>query len=119
VPRRAGWEGENSAADIHVHPGGRFVYGSNRGHDSLAIYAVDEGTGQLTYTGNVSTGGRTPRNFAIDPTGRFVLVANQDTDTIVTFGVDQSTGALTPTGGVVSTGTPVCVKITPMGRPGR
>jgi 6-phosphogluconolactonase len=110
-----GWVGENSTADIHVHPSGKFVYGSNRGHDSLAVYTVDETSGQLTYVENTSTRGKTPRNFAIDPTGRFILVANQDTDSIVTFRVDQSTGKLAPNGDVVSTGTPVCVKITPMG----
>ena len=93
-----GWVGENSTADIHVHPSGKFVYGSNRGHDSLAIYAVDATTGRLTHVANAPTGGRTPRNFAIDPTGRFILAANQDTDTIVTFRVDQSTGRLAPTG---------------------
>jgi 6-phosphogluconolactonase len=111
-----GWVGENSTADIHVHPSGKFVYGSNRGHNSLAIFAVDERTGRLTYSDTVSTQGRTPRNFAIDPTGRFILAANQDTDTIVTFSINQSTGALTPTGDVISTGSPVCIKITPMGR---
>ncbi|HLZ09398.1 MAG TPA: beta-propeller fold lactonase family protein, partial [Chloroflexota bacterium] len=110
-----GWMGQTSTADIHVHPSGRFVYGSNRGHDSLTIYSVDAATGRLTYLENDSTLGKTPRNFAIDPTGRFILAANQDTDTIVTFGVDQSTGKLAPTGDLVSTGTPVCVKIVPMG----
>jgi 6-phosphogluconolactonase len=110
----SGWVGETSAADIHVHPSGKFVYGSNRGHDSLAIFAVDALTGRLTYVENTPTGGKTPRNFGIDPTGRFLLAANQDTDTIVTFRIDQVTGKLTPTGDLVSTGTPVCVKITPM-----
>jgi 6-phosphogluconolactonase len=108
-----GWAGENSTADIHVHPSGRFVYGSNRGHDSLASYAVDEATGRLTYLENTPTGGRTPRNFAIDPAGGFILAANQDTDSIVTFRVDRSTGKLAPTGDLISTGTPVCLKIIP------
>jgi len=110
-----GWVGENSTADIHVHPSGKFVYGSNRGHDSLAVYSIDETTGRLTYISNESTLGKTPRNFAIDPTGQFILAANQDSDSIVSFRVDQSTGKLTPTGDVVSTGTPVCLKIVPMG----
>jgi 6-phosphogluconolactonase len=110
-----GWVGQTSTADIHVHPSGKFVYGSNRGHDSLAIYSVDESTGRLTYVENASTLGKTPRNFAIDPTGQFILAANQDSDTIVTFRVDQSTGKLSPTGDVVSTGSPVCLKIVPMG----
>ena len=111
----AGWVGETSTADIHVHPSGKFVYGSNRGHDSLVIYAVDPATGRLTYLGNESTRGKVPRNFAIDPTGQFILAANQDSDTIVTFRVDQATGLLTATGDVVSSGSPVCLKITPMG----
>ena len=108
-----GFSGENSCADVHVHPNGRFVYGSNRGHDSLAIFAIDEATGRLTALGHTSTQGRVPRNFAIDPTGTFAYAANQDTDTIVTFRIDPATGALTPTGDVTNVLTPVCVKIVP------
>ncbi len=97
-------------ADIQVHPSGKFLYGSNRGHDSIVIHAIDEQTGRLSYVGHQSTGGRTPRNFAIDPSGAYLLAANQDSDTIVTFRIDAQTGQLTPTGAVASCPTPVCLK---------
>lgn len=106
-----GFEGRNACADIHLHPSGRFLYGSNRGHDSIAVFTVDEATGRLTAAGHVPTGGRTPRNFAVDPTGAYLLAANQDTDTIVTFRIDQATGALHETGLVAAVPTPVCVHI--------
>lgn len=102
--------GRSSCADVHVHPNGKFVYGSNRGHDSIVIYKIDEGTGKLTLVGHESTQGKTPRNFGIDPTGKFLLAANQDTDNIVVFRVDPQTGKLTPTGSVLQSPTPVCVK---------
>jgi len=104
-----GWEGTTHCADVHVHPSGRFLYGSNRGHDSIAIYAIDEQSGQLTSLGHTSTQGKTPRNFAIDPTGQWLLAANQDTDDIFVFAIDQQTGALTPTGQSVSASMPVCL----------
>jgi 6-phosphogluconolactonase len=109
----ADYAGKSTCADIHLAPSGRHVYGSNRGHDSLAIYAVDEGTGRLTFMGHQPTGGRNPRNFAIDPTGRYVLAANQDTDAIVVFRVDPDTGAIEPTGQVTSVPCPVCVQVVP------
>jgi 6-phosphogluconolactonase len=99
-----------STAEVQVHPSGKFVYGSNRGHDSIAVFRVDEQTGKLTAAGHVSTQGRTPRNFGIDRTGRFLLAANQGTGTIVTFQIDQETGDLTPVGEVVEVPAPVCVK---------
>jgi 6-phosphogluconolactonase len=107
LPR--GWSGENSTAQIVAHPGGRFVYASNRGHDSIAIFAVDGETGRLTARGHEPTGGRTPRNFNLDPGGRFLLAANQDSDTVVVFRVDGRSGELTATGQVVEAGTPSCV----------
>ena len=106
-----GFAGENACADVHVHPSGKFVYGSNRGHDSLVIYAIDEGTGRLEYVGHQSTLGRTPRNFTIDPTGSLLLAANQDSDTIIAFRVDQDTGRLTSLGTVAEAPSPVCLKI--------
>jgi 6-phosphogluconolactonase len=105
-----GFTGTSHTADVHVHPSGKFVYGSNRGHDSIAIFAVDEATGRLTALGHESTRGHVPRNFGIDPTGTFLLAANQSTDTIVTFRIDQMTGKLTPTGHVAQVPTPVCLK---------
>jgi 6-phosphogluconolactonase len=108
-----GWDGNSTCADIHIAPSGRFLYGSNRGHDSIAIFAVDEVTGTLTVVGHESTRGRTPRNFAIDPTGTFLLAANQETDTIVVFAIDRATGALEPAGIEVSVPVPVCVAFYP------
>jgi 6-phosphogluconolactonase len=105
------FQGANTCADIHVHPSGRFLYGSNRGHNSIAIYAVDDTTGKLRLIGHEPTQGKTPRNFAIDPSGTFLLVANQDSDTTVSFRIDPDTGALTPTGQTCSVSMPVCVKI--------
>ncbi|MBX6773324.1 MAG: lactonase family protein [Chloroflexi bacterium] len=106
----SGFTGRNHCADIHVHPSGRFVYGSNRGHDSIAIFRIDAETGRLTVLGHEPTGGQTPRNFAIDPTGTFLYAANQNTDTIVVFRIDPESGLLQRTGVVVAVPTPVCVK---------
>jgi 6-phosphogluconolactonase len=104
------FEGKNTTADIHVDPTGRFLYGSNRGHDSLVIYWIDPGDGTLSYVGHQSTLGETPRNFNIDPTGAFLLAANQDTDNIVVFRRDPETGKLTPTGAEIEVSMPVCIK---------
>ncbi|MCB0097486.1 MAG: beta-propeller fold lactonase family protein, partial [Caldilineaceae bacterium] len=88
-----------------------FVYGSNRGHDSIACYRIDEASGLLTLIGIESTQGKVPRNFAIDPTGQILLAANQNSHNIVTFHIDQETGVLTPTGQQASAPTPVCLKL--------
>ena len=98
--------GNNTTSEIAVAPSGRFVYGSNRGHDSIVIFAVDEASGALAPVGWEPTRGKTPRFFALDPSGTFLYVANQDSDTIVCFRVDQATGKLLPTGHVVKTGSP-------------
>lgn len=103
------FHGSNSCADIHIDAAGRYVYGSNRGHDSIAIFAVDEASGKVSPRGHVSTGGRNPRNFALDSAHNLLLAANQDTSNIVAFSVDSATGALTPTGEVTDAATPVCV----------
>ena len=105
------FKGTSYCADIHVLPSGKFVYGSNRGHDSIVIFKIDEGTGKLSYVGHEPTHGKTPRNFGIDPTGNFLLAANQDSDTIVTFRIDQKTGKLTPTGQVTQVPMPVCLQM--------
>ncbi len=102
--------GISNPSDIHVHPNGKFVYQANRFHDTIAIFVIDQQTGLLTFLGNQSTGGKTPRNFAIDPTGAIMLVGNQDSDSIVTFRINGDTGALTPTGFVAHAPTPVCLK---------
>lgn len=105
------FHGTSTCADLHVSPSGEFLYGSNRGHDSIVIYQIDGRTGRLATIGHESTRGRTPRNFAIDPRGRFLLAANQDSDSIVTFRIDSNSGKLHPTGQVLYIPTPVCVKI--------
>jgi 6-phosphogluconolactonase len=110
----SGFTGGSSTAEVVVHPDGRFLYGSNRGHDSLAIYSIGPGNGLLTLVGHQATGGRTPRNFNIDPAGNQLWAANQSTDNIVIFRVDKSTGLLTPTGQELKVGSPVCVKFLPI-----
>ena len=106
----SGFSGTNSTAHILVHPSGRFLYVSNRGHDSIAIFAVDDATGRLTAVGHQSTGGRTPRNFEIDPSGSLLVAENQNSDTVVTFRIDMESGLLTPSGSVARVPMPVCVK---------
>ncbi len=108
----ADFRGENTGADIHVAPSGRFLYCSNRGHDSVAAFRVEAGAGTLSPLGHTPTGGRTPRNFAIDPTGQFLLAANQNSDSVVTFRIDTQTGALKPTGHGAEVPAPVCLKLT-------
>lgn len=110
--RPAGATGENFPADVHVHPSGRTVYVSNRGDDSVAVFAVAPLSGELSLTQSVATGGRWPRNFAIAPDGKLLLVANQRSGTIVAFRVDQATGALAPTGGRIALPAPVCLLFT-------
>jgi 6-phosphogluconolactonase len=100
----------DSTAEVEVHPSGKFVYGSNRGPDSIAVFAIDAQKGTATPVEHVSTQGKTPRHFALDPTGSFLLAENQDSDTIVVFRIDQHTGRLTPAGQVVEAPTPVCLK---------
>jgi 6-phosphogluconolactonase len=102
----------NSCAHIAVSPDGRYVYGSNRGHDSIALWAVDEGTGELQSVGHESTRGKTPRNFSLDPSAQWLLVANQDSSTIVTFRRDAATGLLTAAGPVTQTPSPVAILFT-------
>ncbi len=105
-----GYSESTHTADLHVSPSGRFLYGSNRGHDSIVICAIDEGTGELNQVGLESTQGRNPRNFALDPSGSYLFAANQDTDSVVTFRVDADSGRLAATGDVVEMPKPVCLK---------
>jgi len=111
-----GFEGNNTTAEIHVHPSGQFVYASNRGHDSVAIYAVDGDSGRLSCVGHEPTQGKTPRNFSIDPTGTYLLAANQDTDNVVVFRIDRQSGQLRTTGHSLKVPSPVCVAFAPLGR---
>jgi 6-phosphogluconolactonase len=98
-----------SGAEVLVHPTGRFLYASNRGHDTLAVFAIDEASGTLTLLEHVPTGGRTPRGFGIDPTGTYLLAANQDSNRVVGFRIDPGSGRLAPTGQSVEVGSPVSV----------
>jgi 6-phosphogluconolactonase len=107
----ADFHGENIAADIHVTANGRFLYASNRGHDSLAIFTIDQNNGELTLLGYQSTLGKTPRNFFITPDDKLLLCANQDSNNIVSFWLDAQAGELTPTGQQSSFGKPVCIQM--------
>jgi 6-phosphogluconolactonase len=109
------FRGESSTAEIVVHPSGKFLYGSNRGHNSIAVFLVDPKSGKLIPTGFQTKDIKTPRNFNIDPSGKFLVVANQDSDSLVVFAIDPRTGALTPTGHKAKVPTPVCVKFVPKG----
>ena len=105
----AGFSGESTTAEIAIDSKGRFLYGSNRGHDSIAVFSIDAATGKLMLLENVSTGGKEPRNFAIDPTGRYLFAANQKSDNIVIFRIDPNSGRLQATGKVLQVPVPVCV----------
>ena len=102
----------NSTAEVQVSPDGRLLFGSNRGHDSIAIFRIDEDTGRLTSQGHQATGGSTPRNFGVDPTGRFLLAANQNSGTVVVFRIGKE--GLTRTGSTLEVPRPVCVKFLPL-----
>jgi 6-phosphogluconolactonase len=110
----AGFSGKNDAAEIAMHPSGKFLYTSNRGDDSIAVFAVDQSTGKLTFLERAPSGGKTPRNFAIDPTGRRLLVANQESGNVIEFGIDQKTGKLTTAGEVAKVASPVCLVFVPV-----
>lgn len=109
----AGYAGKNTCAEIRLHPSGMFLYASNRGHDSIAVYRVDAANGTLTSVGYVPSGGQTPRGFAIDPSGNFLVAANQQSNNLVVFRIDQATGNLTPTGGKLEVDSPVDVLFVP------
>ena len=102
--------GQSTCAEVQVHPSGKFVYGSNRGHDSIVAFAVDPQTGKLSYLEHQSTQGKTPRHFAIDPAGKWLLAENQGSDNIVMFRIDQDSGKLTATGQMIEIGSPVCLE---------
>ncbi len=107
------FDGDNTTAEIRVHPSGKYLYASNRGHDSIAAYAVDPDMGMLTLIGHTSSGGETPRNFNIDPGGEYLLAANQKTNNVVVLRINPETGALSTTGHAVSISSPVCVVFVP------
>ena len=104
-----------STAEVAVHPSGKFVYVSNRGHNTIAIFTIDPTTRKLTAAGHQGQNIKTPRNFAIDPTGTYMIVANQDGHSLVVFRINQKTGALEPTGNLAEVPSPVCVRMMPVG----
>jgi 6-phosphogluconolactonase len=105
----------NSTAEVVVHPSGKFVYVSNRGHNSIAVFTVNESTGELTAAGHQGEGVKIPRNFNVDPTGKWMLVCNQAGDSVIVYSIDPKTGALKPTDQKAEVGSPVCVKFVPKG----
>jgi 6-phosphogluconolactonase len=105
-----GFSGQNTGAEVAVHPSGKFVYGSNRGDDSIAVFACNPESGRLTFIERVPTGGKTPRQFEIDPTSRYLLAANQDSNTVVVFRIDTASGRLQPAGSQVQSDNPMCVR---------
>jgi len=110
----AGAEKQGSTAEVRVHPTGRFLYGSNRGHDTIVVYAIDQQTGKLTWVENESTGGKTPRNFFVEPSGRYLLAENQSTGSVVVLRINQDTGALEPAGSALEVTSPVCIRTIPI-----
>jgi 6-phosphogluconolactonase len=109
-----GFTGENTDAEIEVHPSGKFLYASNRGHDSIAVFAIDATKGTLTLVEYVPTKGKTPRSFEISPGGSLLFAANEKSNNVVIFRIDQQTGRLTPTGQTLDVAEPVCVKFVPI-----
>ena len=107
----AGFDGRKSTAECLVHPSGKFLYVSTRGHETITAFMIDQETGLLTYVENEPTGGKEPRNFFIDPSGKWLLAENQNSDTVYVFSIDQQTGALKPTGDFVTVGRPVCIRM--------
>jgi len=108
-----GFRRENSTAEIRIHPSGRFLYGSNRGHDSFVVYKVGLDNGYLTLVEHEPTRGKSPRNFTLDPSGKWLIAANQNSDTLAVFRVSDRNGALTPVGPLVKVGAPVSVVFVP------
>lgn len=103
--------GDNTCAEVVVHPSGAFVYGSNRGDDDIAVFSIDPETGRMTLVEHESTLGMTPRNFTIDPSGTLLYAANQDSNTVVPFEIDPATGRLSPTASPITVPTPRFVGI--------
>jgi 6-phosphogluconolactonase len=105
-----GVAGRNHCAELQIHPAGRFLYVSNRGHDSIAVFALDPADGAIEPRGHVASGGRTPRHVCLAPDGDFLVAANQDSDRVVLFAIDPANGMPVPTGHAVRIGSPVCAR---------
>jgi 6-phosphogluconolactonase len=113
----ADFKGENAAAELEIHPNGKFLYASNRGHDSLAAFAIDATSGRLTLIEHVSSRGKTPRNFALDPTAQWIVCTNHGSDNAVVFRIDPDTGRLTPHGEPVAVPYPFCQRFLAVSAP--
>jgi 6-phosphogluconolactonase len=112
----ANFTGTHNAAEIQLHPSGKFLYASNRGDDnSIAGFAVDPSKGTLALIERIATGGKTPRHFAIDPSGKWLLAANQDSNTVVTFRINTESGRLTPTAESIEVNSPAMLDFVPLG----
>jgi 6-phosphogluconolactonase len=110
LPGNQAMQSRFSGAEVQVHPSGKFLYASNRGHDSIAVFSIDQNSGRLIYVENEPTQGNIPRGFGIDPTGGYLLVGNQRSDSVVVLRIDPQSGKLAPTGTKIEVGSPVCVK---------
>jgi len=110
----AGFSGSNTTAEVQVHPNGRFVFGSNRGHNSIVTFSVDLNTGVMTLVGHAPTGGNTPRHFDVDPSGQLILVGNQGSGNVHALRIDANTGLLTPLGQQAMVNSPAFVGMTPL-----
>ncbi len=108
------FKGDSTGAEVAVHPSGKFLYASNRGSDTIAVFSIDSKKGTPTLLAEVPTLGKTPRSFTIDPTGTYLFVANQDSDNVVQFRINPTTGLLSPTGQVLQAPSPVCVTFLPL-----
>lgn len=109
----AGYDGRKSTAECLVHPTGKFLYVSNRGHETITVFSINEDTGLLKYVENAPTLGNEPRNFFIEPSGKWLLAENQNSDTIHVFAIDPDTGRLTANGSSITVGRPVCIRMLP------
>ena len=110
LPEGTAMQASFSGSEVQVHPSGKFLYAANRGHNTIAVFTIDQASGQLTLVQNQLTLGNIPRGFGIDPTGAFLLAGNQRSDSVIVFRIDQNTGKLTPTGQKLDIGAPVSVK---------
>ncbi len=109
-----GFKGQNDTAEILVHPGGKFIYATNRGHNTVAVFSVEGETGRLKLIQDISTQGKTPRNCEFDPTAHWLLVSNQDSNNAVVFGIDPNTGRLTQAGEPIKVLSPFCERFLPV-----
>jgi 6-phosphogluconolactonase len=110
----ADFKGASACAEMEIHPNGKFLYGSNRGHDSLVVFAIDQSSGKLLLVQHISSAGKTPRNFAFDPTGKWIICTNHDSNNAVVFKIDENTGKLTQVGEPMDVPYPFCERFLPV-----